>query len=90
MSRKESVVYPQVDPEEWAKLYGLEVEPRACFKCGIMRYPAIPFAIEGWRGLISETHGCGEDYNLAMAVRANPAERQEYRGYFNAVSNYLE
>lgn len=51
---------------EWAERHDLPVEWDNCPKCGTVREASVPFASKGYRGLVSELHGCGESYRLRV------------------------
>lgn len=55
-----------VDGNEWASTYSLPQRSDCCPRCGVDRFANIPFALDGYRGLMSELHGCGEEYRLRV------------------------
>jgi hypothetical protein len=84
-----SLVYPIIQTEKWAKRYSLSVRSNPCENCGEMLFPTKPFATKNWRGLMSEPHSCGKDFDLFIATKANPAERCDYINYFQILRNQL-
>lgn len=52
--------------ENWAEVHNLPEEHDHCPRCGILRIANIPFFTEGFRGLVSEIHDCGENYRLRV------------------------
>jgi len=87
--KNESIIYPIVAADKWAKKYSIFVESHPCEKCGKILFPTIPFATGRWRGLISEPHGCGEEYNLSISTKATAVERQELMSYFHVLHDNL-
>ncbi len=86
---KEPIMYPVVDTQEWAERYNISTEPSPCENCEKILHPTKPFATGRWRGLASEPHGCDEGYNMFVATKATPAERQEYRDFFQTLKSNL-
>jgi hypothetical protein len=68
--------------EVWAKRHRISLKPRACPKCGIDLFPTIPFATKDYRGLRSEPHACGSQYDLKRIVPISPAERAEMQSLY--------
>lgn len=62
------MILPQVSAQEWAEAYGLEVKDAQCMKCKKMFPRDIPFAVKGFRGLMTEDHGCGKEYQSSVAM----------------------
>lgn len=61
---KENIVETSAD--EWALKHSLRPEADNCPKCGVVREANIPFSAFGCDGLMSEDHGCGENYRLRV------------------------
>jgi len=80
--KNESMIYPIVSTERWAKQYSITVKSNPCGNCGEMLHPTKPFATGSWRGLISEPHSCGEEFDLILATKATPSERRKYINLF--------
>ena len=78
------MIYPDVDPKVWTKRYDIDITPNKCMKCGKLLYPEIPFAYKNWRGLVSKTHECGEQYDLIVLV--NLKTRQNWIKIYNKLS----
>lgn len=81
------MIYPDISAEKWAEQYDINVKSNPCENCGEVLHPTKPFATGSWRGLKSEPHGCGEDFDLILAVK--PDEREKYIDFFNAVKFVL-
>lgn len=75
MTSATGTIYPKVSADDWAKLYNIEIRSRPCLKCGKLQSTSIPWASKEWRGLVSPTHECGEEYKLITAVPKSKAER---------------
>jgi hypothetical protein len=80
-----ALLFPVVSAEKWAKQYSLSVSDSPCENCGKILSPTKPFATGGWRGLTSEPHNCGGDYDLFVAAKATAAGRRELIEYFNVL-----
>jgi len=59
-----------VTSKEWCKRYGLEVKKLPCPRCGKEIVADIPFAISGYRGLTSRSHGCGPKGHIYVMAPA--------------------
>lgn len=81
----ESMIYPIIQSEKWAKQYCITVKSKPCENCGEMLHPTKPFATGRWRGLISEPHSCGEEFDLILATKATPSERVKYINLFQVL-----
>lgn len=55
-------------PREWASKYKIPVKESVCQNCGCRVELSIPFAIKGYRGLMSEEHACGKQFIVSIAV----------------------
>ena len=66
------------DPQEWAEKYGLRIKEGECSKCGKKLITNIPFAFQGYRGLKSADHGCGDKYTWKTFVPVGEKERAEW------------
>lgn len=55
------MIKPLVDWKQWANLYQISTKPIACPVCYKEFEPNIPIALNGYRGLIVEDHGCVEE-----------------------------
>ncbi len=87
--KNNSLIYPVVPAERWAKLYSLSVRPNPCESCGRILFPTKPFATGDWRGLMSEPHSCGNEFDLFIATKATAAGRRDYIDYFRVLKNQL-
>lgn len=47
------------DPVAWAKRWGIEVKPVACYHCGAMLELTLPFVRGTLRGLVAPPCACG-------------------------------
>lgn len=65
--------------EEWAKRYGLSLEPRKCGNCEKLLFPELPFATQEWRGLRSKPHDCGSNYDLIRMKSATDDFKNLYK-----------
>lgn len=63
----------------WNEMYNLPEEFDHCPRCGIKRIANIPFFTNGFRGLTSEDHGCGESYKLRVF---RPTKEEEKKWSF--------
>ena len=81
-----SMIYPNVSVEEWCKRYKITVKTRPCTKCGKLQTTSIPWASQGWRGLVAPLHDCGIGYELSTAVAADKKERNEWKLLFSDFS----
>lgn len=75
------MIKPLVNADEWAKKYDITEREGECPKCKIAIKTTIPFAIKGYRGLVSEDHGCGEKYTRKSMV---PVDSEEIE-FWNSV-----
>lgn len=58
-----------IDHKEWARRYNIRIlYGIKCPKCYCLIFLTVPFATKGYRGLMSEDHGCGERYIRKIAV----------------------
>lgn len=80
--KDETILYPVVSARDWAKKYNISVRSNPCVNCGKILTPTKPFATGRWRGLTSEPHSCGEEFDLFVATKATAEERQEFIDYF--------
>ncbi len=87
--KNDSIIFPVVSTEEWAIQHIIPRVSRPCENCGEMLHTTKPFVTKGWRGLTSEPHGCNEGFDLFIAVKADPKERQEYIEFFNTLEHIL-
>ena len=62
------MLFPQVELEEWSKLYGVLPKEGLCHACGDFIIANIPFADGPSRGLVSKDHGCGDRARLYVFV----------------------
>lgn len=69
-----SMLYPQIDPEKWAAIYDLELEPATCLKCKCQQKFTIPFAYKEFRGLISNHLECGEEFRRSIFTTVDKSE----------------
>ena len=83
------IIYPIVDPQEWAERYNLTVKSAPCENCGRRLHPTKPFAAGRWRGLVSEPHGCEDGFNISVAKKATQEERNEIIGYLDTLKTML-
>lgn len=60
------MIYPLVDWQKWAKMYGLNTDEVVCPKCGISQALKNPVAFEHWRGLEADIHSCGPTYQASI------------------------
>ena len=75
----ENLIIPvDQDPEEWAERYGLRIKKGNCSNCGLELITNIPFAFQGYRGLKSEDHGCGDKYTWKTFKPVKEKEKLEW------------
>lgn len=60
------MIYPDVDPKEWAERHRIELKDHQCIKCKQFFPCDIPVAMKGYRGFTTATHECGERYAVAV------------------------
>jgi hypothetical protein len=89
IEKTESILFPIVDPANWAKRYSLSLKPKACSKCGKLQYPKIPFATSSWRGLQSELHECGPSHQLFRARDIDPDEQRDWKMAYARIKDSL-
>ena len=70
------MIYPQVDPKEWADRYGINIMATLCKKCEKPQQFTKPFAWHQFRGLISDHGECGEEYRQSVFVPVDKDERR--------------
>ena len=75
------MIYPDTKPNEWAKLYGLDLKSGKCLNCGAAQRFVKPFAHEQWRGLMSDHVQCGEEYRQSIAVNIDPKLMEAFFNY---------
>jgi hypothetical protein len=56
------------DPKDWASKYKIPVKESKCQNCGCSVDLSVPFAIKGYRGLMSKEHACGKQFIVSIAV----------------------
>ena len=61
--------------ESWSDKYKLRIVKGQCPKCGVGIETTVPFAFQGYRGLKSEDHGCGEKYTRKIMVAVSKEEK---------------
>lgn len=84
-----SYVLPQIEPEKWAKTYGLKIRTEPCANCGISQTTNIPFASKKWRGLLASEHSCGQNFRLMTAVRSSDQERYQWQSIHERLCTHL-
>ena len=60
----------------WASRYSIRIRSGNCEKCGVAIITNVPFAFQGYRGLKSDDHGCGEKYTRKIMVPVEKAEKE--------------
>ncbi len=70
------MIKPIVSLQEWCQRYNLHPAIATCTKCGKKFETTVPFAIEGYRGLIAEPHDCGENYSPFIIIPVSEQEIQ--------------
>ena len=61
------MLFPIINPHDWAETYSLEIKRVACTKCEDIFMRNIPFATKGYRGLMTKEHACGLSYVSSIA-----------------------
>lgn len=69
------MIYPQVDPDDWAKHYGISIRSAKCENCGSEISFTIPFAYKRFRGLLSSHTECGDQFRQAVFADAKAQDR---------------
>jgi len=62
------MLLPIEDVKEWALKYNLPISKATCQKCKKTFNRNIPFAVKGWRGLMTQEHECGKMFISSIAV----------------------
>ena len=70
------MLFPKIDPKEWADTYCIKLPEAVCAVCGVNLVFDIPFAHLSFRGLISSHGGCGEEFVQSVFITTNEGERQ--------------
>lgn len=71
-----SILYPEVNIQEWCKLYDLEITDDPCIKCGKVFPFTIAIASKEWRGVTQEPHDCGPRYAQSILRPVGENEKQ--------------
>ena len=74
------MLLPLEDADYWAEKYNITKKYASCPKCGIEIVTDTPFAINGYRGLKSKDHGCGEKYTRKILVPVSKEEIEFWNG----------
>lgn len=85
-----AVVYPKVDPKEWAEKYG--IHPRKGLCCPVCKkevVPSVPFAFKGVRGLETADHGCKANGCPAVMVPVGEDAR-EWKALIKGLTEVLK
>ncbi len=79
---KHILVASGVNPEKWARRFGLEPFTCPCQGCGSPRTTSVPFATKTLRGLVAPACKCGEKFNpyCAQAAPGTPDLLTQLRG----------
>jgi hypothetical protein len=56
------------DPKAWALKYKIPMKKSVCQNCGCEVKLSVPFAVKGYRGLMSEEHACGKQFIVSIAI----------------------
>jgi hypothetical protein len=75
------MIYPDVEPETWAKRHDLDLKDSECLGCKKIFPMNVPCAIKGYRGMRIEEHGCPEKYRRTQLV---PVDKEEIE-FWNTV-----
>ena len=78
------MLFPQENIDKWVEKYGLRVQSGECSMCGKQVVTDIPFVFEGYRGLKSKDHGCGEKYTWKTFKPFKEKEKAEWRVILDA------
>lgn len=70
------MIYPLIDPKEWAKTYNLRMNSRQCVNCEKQLICDIPFASGSIRGLRSKDHGCPPRYDHSVSRSIDPENKK--------------
>jgi hypothetical protein len=74
------LLYPDVDTQEWAAIYGLKIKSRECANCKKIFETTRPVAIKGYRGLQAAPHECGSKYAYSTFAPVNKSETEFWMG----------
>lgn len=80
------MIYPKVDPSEWAIRYGIERTELKCPDCGIAVALSVPFAFDDMRGLGPEPHGCETQAPYVMVA----VDGSESAAFWNSVAERFQ
>ena len=62
------MIFPDIDPQEWARRYNIRFIKRKCSKCNRLFLSDIPIALKGYRGLQTPLHECGKEFQRMTLV----------------------
>lgn len=71
------MLFPQVDPLEWAKIYNINCPSGSCYKCSAQQNFTIPFAYNDFRGLLSSHTDCGDEYRQSVFIAVDKNETKQ-------------
>lgn len=66
----------KTDVDKWRKKYNLPVIETSCELCGEFFKLDIPIATKLYRGLMTKSHACGEEFRDIVAVHKNDKNGQ--------------
>ncbi|MCC7403867.1 MAG: hypothetical protein IT288_05660 [Bdellovibrionales bacterium] len=70
------MILVEVSLSTWCDKYGLTVEQEPCVKCGKLLVADVPVALSGYRGLKSQSHDCGKEYDHFVLVPIKEEETE--------------
>lgn len=80
-----SDIFPLIDANIWAARYNLKFSNKPCIKCGEIQETSIPWASKNWRGLMSPSHGCGDEYRLITAIMRDDLKLKSWKKFYAAI-----
>jgi hypothetical protein len=87
---RSAVVFPNVDPEEWAERYGIEVKEHPCPECGSLFWPTVPIAMKGYRGLQTVYHGCETANGCPFSVVPVGEKAKQWKALLAGLKDWFE
>jgi hypothetical protein len=77
------VLYPQVEPQQWAETYAIDATPVTCENCNSTIEFKIPFAFQNFRGLLTDHKSCGDQFQQSIFVSKCKHERQGVKDFIS-------
>lgn len=69
------MIFPDVDPAEWAKRFKLPIRTETCAKCQERFVCDVPILMQGCAGFSTPVHGCGEGFTTVLLTPKSQATK---------------